>query len=102
MGSRRIFQFALFCTNCMKVAVATCSLCCWPIEIAHVYAWVDEVGDVFLWLEKELETNSLNGVTVDPFFISLHDDPRWQHLMEKAGTSDEQLAAIDFNVSLPK
>jgi adenylate cyclase len=74
----------------------------WPIEVAHVYAWIGEVDEVFLWLEKELEVNGLGGVTVDPFFTSLHDDPRWQPLMEKAGLSDQQLAAIHFEVNLPK
>jgi hypothetical protein len=31
----------------------------------------------------------------------LHDDPRWQALLSKAGLSDAQLAAIDFQVSIP-
>jgi hypothetical protein len=49
----------------------------WPIEIAHVYAWIGNVDDVFVWLEKEIEVNSLGGVMVDNFFAHLHGDPRW-------------------------
>ena len=29
----------------------------WPVEIAHVYAWVGETDEVFAWLEKEYEAN---------------------------------------------
>jgi adenylate cyclase len=73
----------------------------WPIEIAHVYAWIGDADEVFSWLEKELEINGLSGVMVDNFFTSLHDDPRWQPLMEKGGVSADQLAAIEFEVTLP-
>ncbi len=73
----------------------------WPIEIAHVYAWIGDADEVFSWLEKELEINGLSGVMVDNFFTSLHDDPRWQPLMEKGGVSADQLAAIEFTVTLP-
>ena len=73
----------------------------WPIEIAHVYAWVGDTDEVFTWLEKEFEVNGLGGVMVDNFFTNQRDDPRWQPLLEKAGVSADQLAAIDFNVTLP-
>jgi len=74
----------------------------WPIEIAHVYAWIGEVDEVFPLLEKELGVNGLSGVMVDPFFRNLHDDPRWQPLLEKGGVSEEQLKSIDFKVDLPE
>jgi len=74
----------------------------WPIEIAHVYAWIGEVDEVFPLLEKELGVNGLGGVMVDPFFRDLHDDPRWQPLLEKGGVSEEQLKSIDFKVDLPE
>ncbi len=73
----------------------------WPIEIAHVYAWIGDTDEAFSWLEKELEINGLSGVMVDNFFTSLHDDPRWQPLLEKGGVSADQLAAIEFEVTLP-
>jgi len=74
----------------------------WPVEIAHVYAWVGETDEVFAWLEKEYETNGLGGVMVDNFFKNLHDDPRWLPLLEKAGVSVDQLKAIEFDVTMPK
>ena len=74
----------------------------WPTEIAHVYAWIGEQDKVFPLLEKELAVNGLGGVMVDPFFTDLHDDPRWQPLLEKGGVSEEQLKAIDFKVDLPE
>jgi adenylate cyclase len=73
----------------------------WPIEIAHVYAWVGDLDPVFPLLEKELGINGLGGLMVDPFFVDLHDDPRWEPLLEQAGVSEGQLKAIEFEVSLP-
>jgi len=74
----------------------------WPIEVAHVYAWVGNADEVFSWLEKEYETNGLGGVMVDNFFTNFHDDPRWLPLLEKAGVSANQLKAIEFDVTMPK
>ena len=74
----------------------------WPIEIAHVYAWTGDVDAAFPLIEKDFEINGPGGVMVDPFFVSLHDDPRWQPLLEKAGVSEEQLAKIEFVVDLPE
>jgi len=74
----------------------------WPIEVAHVYAWTGDADQVFAWLEKELEANGLAGVMVDNFFTDMHDDPRWQPLLEKGGVSASQLAVIDFKVTLPR
>ena len=73
----------------------------WPIEIAHVYAWIGEMDPVFPLLEKDIEINGPGGVTVDPFFTSAHDDPRWHALLEQAGISAEELQRIEFTVQLP-
>jgi tetratricopeptide (TPR) repeat protein len=74
----------------------------WPIEVAHVYAWIGDEDQAFAWLEKALEANGLAGVMVDNFFTEMHDDPRWQLLLEKGGVSASQLAAIEFKVTLPR
>lgn len=74
----------------------------WPIEVAHVYAWVGDTDKSFAWLEKELEVNGLSGVMVDNFFTKMHQDPRWQPLLAKAGVSASKLEAIKFEVTLPK
>ena len=73
----------------------------WPIEIAHVYAWIGDTDSVFLWLEKERLVNGLGGVMLDPYFTGLHEDPRWQPLLEKAGLAAAQIEAIGFKVTLP-
>ena len=72
----------------------------WPIEIAHVYAWIGRPDEVFPLVEKDIEINGPGGVTVDPFFTSLHEDPRWPALLESAGISIEQLDHIEFHVDL--
>ena len=74
----------------------------WPIEVAHVYAWIGDTDQAFVWMDKELGVNGLGGVMVDNFFTELHDDPRWQPFLEKAGVSEAQLAAIEFTVTLPE
>ena len=74
----------------------------WPIEIAHVYAWIGKLDEVFPLLEKDFEINGPGGVMVDPFLTILHEDPRWQVLLEKAGVSAEQLKKIEFSVELPE
>ena len=51
--------------------------------------------------EARVGVNGLGGVMVDPFFTHLHDDPRWEPLLEKAGVSKAQLDAIEFEVALP-
>jgi TolB-like protein/Flp pilus assembly protein TadD len=72
----------------------------WPIEIAHVYAWIGRPDEVFPLVEKDIEINGPGGVMVDPFFTSLHKDPRWSALLESAGISKEQLDRIEFHVDL--
>ncbi len=72
----------------------------WPIEIAHVYAWIGRPDEVFALVEKDIEINGPGGVIVDPFFTSLHEDPRWLALLESAGVSKEQLDRIEFHVDL--
>jgi hypothetical protein len=44
----------------------------------------------------------LGGIATHPLFSPVHDDPRWQPFVQKAGQSTEQLAAIDFDLELPR
>jgi len=76
----------------------------WPSEIAHVHAWRGEPDAAFDWLEREYETYGAGGWgewKLQPLYANLHDDPRWQAFLERVGATDEALAAIDFEVSLP-
>ena len=37
-----------------------------------------------------------------PMFANIHSDPRWLPFLESIGKSPEQLAAIEFEVTLPE
>jgi len=67
------------------------------IAIAH--AWRGEPGQALAWLNRALdEGQPLAGVKTEPYLRSLHGDPRWELLLERAGVSDSQVAAIEFDV----
>ena len=76
----------------------------WPSEVAHVYAWVGDADAAFEWLDRAVAQNE-DGLTQQfpqPFFIPIHDDPRWQTFREQTGTSAAQLSAIEFKVPVLK
>jgi hypothetical protein len=41
-------------------------------------------------------------IPVDPLFSNIHDNPRWLPFLESIGKSPEQLAAVEFKVTLPR
>jgi len=73
-----------------------------PYYIAAVLAYRGEANLAFAWLDKAVQYNLHGSITTEPRFASIHDDPRWLPLLESIGRSPEQLAAIEFNVSLPE
>jgi len=57
------------------------------------------------WLEKLVEYNdrsAFSNLRSDWWLRDVRDDPRFQALLEEAGLSDAQVAAIDFKVKLPE
>jgi serine/threonine protein kinase/TolB-like protein/cytochrome c-type biogenesis protein CcmH/NrfG len=76
----------------------------WPYDIAYLLAYRGEVDRAFAWLHKAVEYNDpgLYGITTELLFANLHADPRWLRLLEELGKSPEQLAAIEFQVTLPE
>ena len=65
--------------------------------IGVVYAWRNEIEIAFDWLNRAFdERQQLRGINTDPFLNNLHDDPRWEPLLNRIGMSAEQLSAIDF------
>jgi TolB-like protein len=74
-----------------------------PGEVAYVYAWIGDADAAFEWLDKEFRVNrfALSRTVRYPAFSGLHDDPRWPALLHDLGMSSEQLAAIDFKLTLP-
>jgi TolB-like protein/Tfp pilus assembly protein PilF len=72
--------------------------------IANVLAFRGEADNAFGWLEKALERGDPNlyAVASSQLRDKLHDDPRWLPFLRKVGVAPEQLAAIKFDVMLPK
>ncbi len=75
-----------------------------PFQIAYIYAWRGEADLAFEWLDKSVEYKDagLFLIATNRFFSNIHDDPRWLPFLESIGRSPEQLAAIEFKVTLPE
>lgn len=73
-------------------------------NIAYCVAYRGEVDSAFEWLERALEYKD-SGLGDTPWtwqFKPLMNDPRWLPFLRKIGRAPEQLAAIKFEVKLPK
>ena len=73
----------------------------WPSEVAHVYAYIGELDAAFDLLDKESPGGWGEGRHIR-LYDNLRGDARWQLFLEKMGVSDDQLAKIEFNLTLPK
>ena len=69
-----------------------------------VLAFRGEADRAFEWLDKAVEQHDpdLGSIFADPMFANLHADPRWLPFLRKLGMAPEQLAAIKFDVKVPK
>jgi TolB-like protein/DNA-binding winged helix-turn-helix (wHTH) protein len=58
----------------------------------------------FEWLDRaaRLRDPSLGAIPLSPFCANLHKDPRWYPYLRQQGMAPEQLAAIDFDITLPE
>jgi serine/threonine-protein kinase len=72
-------------------------------NIALVLAYRGEADGVFEWLDIAVQYNDsgLRQIPVEILFANIHDDPRWLPFLESIGMSPEQLAAIEFEVTVP-
>ena len=63
-----------------------------------------EADRAFEWLDKAARYHDLyfSAVAGHPMFNSIHSDPRWLPFLRKHGLAPEQLAAIEFDVKVPK
>ena len=70
----------------------------------HVLAYRGEADRAFEWLDKAVQYHDtdLGTLAVYPLFASLHSDPRWLPFLRKIGMAPEQLAAIKFDVKVPR
>ncbi len=75
-----------------------------PFNIAGVYAFRSEADQAFAWLDKVLEYHDprLTDIVTENLFDKIHADPRWLPFLRKVGKAPEQLAKIEFKVTLPQ
>jgi TolB-like protein/tetratricopeptide (TPR) repeat protein len=73
-------------------------------NIALVLGYRGETDRAFEWLEKAIEFQDLGigSIIVNPSLEGLRSDPRWLPLLRRLGVAPEQLAAIKFDVTVPK
>ena len=73
-------------------------------NIAYIYAYRGEADRAFEWLQKAVEyrDSGLSEIPVSQLFANIRSDPRWLPFLESIGKSPDQLAAIDFEVRVPR
>ncbi len=73
-------------------------------NIAYVMAYRHESDRAFEWLDKAVAYHDTGLVEIadDPMFANIRDDPRWLPFLRKIGKAPEQLAKIEFKVTLPQ
>jgi TolB-like protein/Flp pilus assembly protein TadD len=75
-----------------------------PYNIAYVYAFRGEADKAFAWLDKAFASQDpgLGGIVTENLFAKIHADPRWLPFLRKLGKAPDQLAKIEFKVTLPQ
>src|SRR5262249_18798748 len=75
-----------------------------PYNIAYVYPSRNEADKAFEWLDKAIEYQDpgIGEIVIEPLFANIHSDSRWLPFLRKIGKAPEQLAKIEFKVTLPK
>jgi tetratricopeptide (TPR) repeat protein len=73
-------------------------------NIAYVLAYRGDADRAFEWLDKAVKYHDpgLPDSGNEPMFANIHHDPRWLPFLRKIGMAPEQLAAIRFDVKVPK
>ena len=56
-------------------------------QIAEVCAYRGEIDEAFAWLQRAYETKDggISYIMIDPILDVLHDDPRWEPLLDEIG-----------------
>jgi len=72
--------------------------------VAGGYARLGMADEAFVWLDRALQERDggVLEVRVGPLFQPLRADPRWKPFLRRVGLSDEQVAALDFNIGVPR
>ncbi|MCM2310829.1 MAG: hypothetical protein NDI84_05440, partial [Steroidobacteraceae bacterium] len=75
-----------------------------PLLIASTHASLGDADAAFAALDRAalIRDPSLASVQLNQSFDRVRDDPRWQPFLRKVGFAPEQLARIEFEVTLPQ
>ena len=75
-----------------------------PYNIAYVYTYRGEADQAFARLDKAVEYGDpgISDIVTENLFDNIHTDPRWLPFLRKLGKAPEQLAKIEFKVTLPQ
>lgn len=76
----------------------------WASVIATVFALRQDRDRAFEWLERAVNVrdSGLANVSTTVWLSNLHDDSRWLPFLREVGRAPEQLAAIEFELKVPK
>ena len=65
--------------------------------IAAIHSYRGQKDEAFHWLQRAIEERQrILAMRTEPLFEKLHDDPRWQRILEQLGISDQQVADIEI------
>jgi serine/threonine protein kinase/Flp pilus assembly protein TadD len=75
-----------------------------PYNIAYIYAFRGDADKAFEWLDKAVQYQDpgLINIAAENLFDKIHSDSRWLAFLRKIGRAPEQLAKIQFKVTLPR
>lgn len=73
-------------------------------NIAYVLAYRREADRAYAWLDKAVAYNDpgLDEIATEPLFANIRVDRRWIPFLRSINMSPEQLAAVDFRVTVPQ
>jgi tetratricopeptide (TPR) repeat protein len=76
----------------------------WPHGLARASAWIGNADEAFRYLRltAEIAPQALQSAAYHPLYRRLHGDPRWLPFLWGIGGTPEQLAAIEFEITLPE
>jgi TolB-like protein/lipoprotein NlpI len=74
-----------------------------PYNIAYIHAFCGNADKAFEWLDKAVEYRDpgLGEIVTDNLLDKIHSDPRWLPFLRKIGKAPDQLAKIEFKVTMP-
>ena len=76
----------------------------WAYNIAGVYAFRGDADKTFEWLDRAIRyaDPGITDIVTDRLFDGVRSDPRFVPFLRRIGKSPDQLAKIEFKVTLPQ